>query len=142
MKRILVNSMMLFVALATLTLTSCKKSNEDLIIGKWNTSVATMTTTDAQGATETTDLSPIFKGFEFTEDGNGNAFVQLTEEGAEPMACTWTIEEDKLSVIITDMSMTMDLNILEIDKEKLVLESVSEVYGTTFTMHFEMKKAE
>ena len=141
MKRILVNTMMMFVALATLTLTSCQKSNEELILGKWDTQVATLTSVSEGAEPEVTDLSPIFKGFEFVEGGTGSAYVNLGEE-VSPLACTWTIEEDALTVVITDMAMTMPLTIKEISKTNLVIESVSEIYGTTMTMHFEMNKAE
>ena len=141
MKRILVNTMMMFVALATLTLTSCQKSNEELILGKWDTQVATLTSVSEGAEPEVTDLSPIFKGFEFVEGGTGSAYVNLGEEVSQ-LACTWTIEEDALTVVITDMAMTMPLTIKEISKTNLVIESVSEIYGTTMTMHFEMNKAE
>ena len=141
MKRILVNTMMMFVALATLTLTSCQKSNEELILGKWDTQVATLTSVSEGAEPDVQDLSPIFKGFEFVEGGTGSAFVNLGEE-VSALACTWTIEEDNLTVVITDMAMTMPLTIKEISKTNLVIESVSEIYGTTMTMHFEMSKAE
>ena len=144
MKRFFSTTIMLFVAIATLSLSSCQKEASELIIGKWNTKVAQLTTTDSQNHVETTDLSPLFKGFEFVEGGAGSAFVQLDPNSTEPtaLACTWTIEEEQLNVIITEMEMTMALTITEIDKKAMILDNSSEIFGTTMAMHFEMEKAE
>lgn len=129
MKKILTKTLMLFVALATISLTSCTKEPEDNILGKWkaNKFVANMT---MYGQTLTMDATEGIENFEFLENGQCILVVhEIDEENSEmtPVflpeliydTVSYTINDEQLCFI--DEGELSTLNIDEMAKNDIIL---------------------
>ena len=143
MKRFFVSTMMLFVAVATMTLTSCQK-DEELILGKWNTETAKFTLQDGTEDPTISAMAEMFSGFEFVEGGTGTAFVNLGTETPLEMPCTWTLADETLAIILPlgEDSINLTLAVEELSKKQLIISGDNDLLGLPLSMYFEMAKAE
>ena len=104
MKRKVINTMMLLIAITALTLTSCSKDTEDLILRKWNVTNASatiellqpnsQTENNAKGESYNMDFTGMFKTLEFKKDGictfTGYEFKEIDINTMQPV---WNTEE-------------------------------------------------
>ena len=134
------------LAALTLSLTGCKKDNEDLIIGKWDVTASTITYT-MQGETETEDIladgtqaTMTFQKdgtmISWTKDADGEEF---TESGK------WSIKDDKVTFEFeeseTQMMPVMTFNIDKLDKKNMELTYNGNIMGTNIELKMSFKKA-
>lgn len=110
----------LFVALATLSLTSCKKDPEDRIPGDWTfTLIDFQTETDPSGATETETESQTGKAT-FNEDGTGTMTIDGEIENV-----IWSATETQVTLQIDGEAVIFQI----IENEKKLQEWELEVSG-------------
>ena len=157
MKRTFFHTMMMLVAVATLTLTSCSKEPEDLILGEWNVTSANQSAT-ILGKTLNFDISQAFQSFEFQEDGtclmkghkmkldyqDGKLGLIFGEE-LESTTCTYTINGNNLELVgssIVDFPLIFNIDLLERKEMNLSLsESISKLgISIDITMNIAMEK--
>ena len=144
------------IAALTLSLTSCGKDAEDLIIGSWEmiSATYTMTTSGLTGdyaqynGTQTETETPAAGEstvMTFQKDGTYTN-VNTDEDGTYTTSGTYTVKDDKLTMTMTEgnQTETMTFNIDNIDKKNMVI-SYSEtgteevVPGMTATMSVTIK---
>jgi len=135
----------LFAALAlsvlTLTFASCTKSNEELIVGKWNANRAVMTVTFS-GAGEEYDGTHTEEhafeageaGFTFQEDGT---LIVWSRDG-EDQTAQYTVKDNNLIITTDEEETTYTIELL--NKKQLTLKSHLEMSeeGVTMSMDTEM----
>ena len=119
--------MLLFVVSMT-ALTSCSKSSEKLIVGKWECVAASYT---ENGETQSfTELNGMI--WEFKSNGT---VVGLTDD--EESSANYAIVDDQLTITYTDEDGDAGAEIYtikELTKSKLVLEEA--IGGTSVTIEF------
>lgn len=115
-------ALVLFVIGMT-TMTSCSKSKEKLIVGKWKLESITASYAGATVEINPSDWYDEDVYMEFTSDG------KVYMEGGE---ASYTIEDDVL--IINDGYETVRITIVELTKSTLDLEEEDE--GVSMVMHF------
>lgn len=136
----------LFAALAlsvlTLAFASCTKSNEDLIVGKWNASRMVMTVT-ISGAGEEYDGTHTEEyaveageaGFIFQEDGT----LIIWNKDVEDQTAQYTVKDNTLTITSPEAeSTTYTIELL--NKKQLTLKNHLEMSeeGVTMSMDTEM----
>ena len=137
--------MMLFVSIATLTLTSCSKDPEDLILGEWSTDNIKVTM-NMEGQQMGMDISKLVETITFNEGGAITIIgheAEMTDMGGfefSPETITmngsWLIDEsgNSMTIIIDDEPQAF--NIVSLEKKELKL-SVSEEIDVDFTVTIE-----
>lgn len=123
---------MLLGIVAMISLSSCKKDNEDLIIGKWN-----VVSQSAMGQTMNLSQMGMTMTWEFLKDGTGNMNMTMNFMGQtmdESEAFSYTVDGDKL--IMTAEGETETVTIVNLDKKVLELEmtDVDEDSGAPMTI--------
>ena len=136
------------IAALTLGLTGCSKSNEDLIIGKWNVTKMAMTLT-VSGAGEEYDGTNTEE--ETYEEGqvvftfNKDNTVEIKAVEGENSTGKYTVKDDVLTITSSDGEALQVFNILTLDKKELVISNSESMTqdGVTMSMDVEihMKKA-
>lgn len=129
-------TMVLFVVGMT-TLSSCTKSNSDLILGKWMLYKATATYAGQSIVLSMSDIAAIM-GSEISEDEFIVEFKSdgLVYESGEPGPARYTIDGDRLSIITPEE--TFNLDIVKLTSSELVVdmvfdeEEMSEVKGQLY----------
>ena len=137
MKNILAKTLMMFVAVAALSLTSCSKDPDELLLGEWSTSNVQVSMT-YMGQTMPMDLTKAFETFTFNEDGSCTIVgheVEITEMGGieileAPLTATgtWSLDETDthLTIIVEDEPIIFTVNTLE--KKTCSLSSTESIY--------------
>lgn len=129
---------MLLGIVAMISLSSCKKDNEDLIIGKWN-----VVSQSAMGQTMNLSQIGMTMTWEFLKDGTGNMNMTMNFMGQnmdESEAFSYTVDGDKL--IMTAEGETETVTIVNLDKKVLELEmtDVDEDTGAPMTIQMNCER--
>ena len=138
MKRTLKFAAMLLGIVAMISLSSCKKDNEDLIIGKWNVVSET-----AMGQTMNLSQMGMTMTWEFLKDGTGKMNMTMNFMGQnmnESEDFAYTVDGDKL--IMTAEGETETVTIVNLDKKVLELEmtDVDEDTGAPMTIQMNCER--
>ncbi|MBR0170387.1 MAG: lipocalin family protein [Bacteroidales bacterium] len=138
-----------FVAIAlaalTLSLTGCKKDNEDLILGTWTLDSASATYT-MEGQTRTESMSPedATETLTFKKDGTLTQNVKYDDGEEEVSDGKWSMKDDKLTIEYEDsetqMMPRMTFNIEKLDKKNLKLLYKGNLMGTNMEIKMIFKK--
>lgn len=128
---------------AMFTLSSCKKDNQDLIIGKWS---LTSATTDDDLMSELFPLLIDHLTYEFTDDGILTVTASTGDSAIDEFLCgstNYSIEGNNLIVKAEDEEGRTDINTITIDeitKNSLtlteVIETIDGVPTSTATQKF------
>ena len=129
MKKTLMTIAVIFCAAIAITLTSCKKDAEDLIIGEWNyvnaeitTSVSGLTGMYAIYNSDTTEIEEPEEGelqtMTFRKDGTVSTYI--VEKGEEPRTQDGTYVIDGENLAITYDESTENFKFV-VDKKNLTL---------------------
>ena len=131
----------LFAALAlsvlTLAFASCTKSNEELIVGKWNANRVVMTVT-ISGAGEDYDGTQTDEqtfeageaGFTFQEDGT----LIIWSRDGEDQTANYTVNDNTLTITIPGVEVNETYTIELLNKKQLSLKSHLEMSNEGVTM--------
>ena len=120
-KALKVLTMVLFVV-GLATMTSCNKDKEDLIVGKWQMELITLTEGEETMSLTVAEFASIFgedidiAAVEFKSDGT------MYELAENEYIGTYTVEGDKLTVVEDDEAQVMTIK--ELTSSKLVLEGI------------------
>ena len=113
---------------AMFTFSSCKKDNQELIIGTWSLTEGT------SNDPEMSVVLPMMIGnmaMEFTEDGVVTTAMTMFGQ-TQTSTGSYTIDGDKLTMIEKD-GETSTATIKELTKKKLTLNTVEGTYEITLT---------
>lgn len=128
-------SILVALVLAATTLTSCEKTPEDLLVGKWE-----LTLMKASFGGVNIEINPAEAGMALTFIFNANGTYTITEsvEG-ESMSESGTYVYNETSSVITFISNedSYSIPVHSIDNEQLVM--IQEEDGQTTYMYFDKK---
>ncbi len=113
---------------AMFTFSSCKKDNQELIIGTWSLTEGT------SNDPEMSAVLPMMIGnmaMEFTEDGVVTTAMTMLGQ-TQNTTGTYTIDGDKLTMIDED-GETSTATIKELTKKKLTLSTTEDSFDITLT---------
>lgn len=167
MKKVIKFSVLLLTMVAMMSLVSCGKDDEDLIIGKWNVTAQSgsynvyLNGQLVESDDPFDDMS--FNYFQFNNDGTGSMMVSIIWDdededdwkGADkgtysmPMPFKWTLNNDTLVLLIEEDEGSQDNAVFKVEaltKTKLVIgykdtEVSDEGYTYVDEMTITMKKA-
>ena len=137
--------MAIALAALTLSLTGCKKDNEDLILGTWTLDSASATYT-MEGQTRTESMSPedATETLTFKKDGTLTQNVKHDDGEEEVSDGKWSIKDNKLTIEYEDsetqMMPRMTFNIEKLDKKNLELLYKGNLMGTNMEIKMIFKK--
>lgn len=137
--------MAIALAALTLSLTGCKKDNEDLILGTWTLDSASATYT-MEGQTRTESMSPedATETLTFKKDGTLTQNVKYDDGEEEVSGGKWSMKDDKLTIEYEDsetqMMPRMTFNIEKLDKKNLELLYKGNLMGTNMEIKMIFKK--
>jgi hypothetical protein len=137
--------MAIALAALTLSLTGCKKDNEDLILGTWTLDSASATYT-MEGQTRTESMSPedATETLTFKKDGTLTQNVKYDDGEEEVSDGKWSMKDDKLTIEYEDsetqMMPRMTFNIEKLDKKNLELLYKGNLMGTNMEIKMIFKK--
>lgn len=139
----------LFVAVASMAfVTSCKKDNADLILGKWTFDSVTVTATNADAQAEIDAYLPLVEAIyknlvlEFKSD---NTLIvtggDLFDADDDDAVVTYSIDGNKLTITTTYddgyvETSTVDIKTLTSSKLSLEMTEDEEDYSITETLNF------
>ena len=110
-----------FVA-AIFSLASCKKTNEDLIVGTWR---CTSVTCNPSGITESERLAALYTSAKFLFTAEKYFAVALPSETSYGF---YTIDGDKLGIVISGNENSVIAQINHLDSKNLTFTFSQEVY--------------
>ena len=137
--------MAIALAALTLSLTGCKKDNEDLILGTWTLDSASATYT-MEGQTRTESMSPedATETLTFKKDGTLTQNVKYDDGEEEVSDGKWSMKDNKLTIEYEDsetqMMPRMTFNIEKLDKKNLELLYKGNLMGTNMEIKMIFKK--
>ena len=121
--RSLVNiSAVVCLVLSMTTLVSCKKTNEDLIVGTWR---CTSVTCNPSGITESERLAALYTSAKFLFTAEKYFAVALPSETSYGF---YTIDGDKLGIVIRGNENSVIAQINHLDSKNLTFTFSQEVY--------------